>query len=230
MNLNTSSSAYGYITSDVTVNDFNDLIVNGDVYPTNFYFSQLSVPDQAFSVGFTIVSPDGATSKLDYSGTSTEIVSYFGFMFSSDLLLPVGVLSSGSTSGTYQLALGSDDGSNLYLSQTETPGPQSSPNSTLVINNDGVHGFSYKCASSAVSLSSTTKTHLELNWFQGPPFYLGVVLYYRPSSYMGTDSSCAPGVSSDATGATPNTRLGWQIVPASWYQLPQNAPIPNCND
>lgn len=202
--LSLGAENYGRIIDGTVVGNVKQQMDKSLNFPVSFYFSQINVPSQDFSIGFNITHSDATTSKVTYPGTNYQIQSYFGIVFQSDLILP-----RGSGTQAYQFALESDDGANLYLSQNGDPGPLSVP-STLVVNNDGQHPMGFNCSSAPYSLSDTKPTHLRVDWYQGPPIRLGVILRYRPW----VDTRC------DLRD------LGWKIVPQELFQLPENLRAP----
>ena len=202
----TAPGAKVIASSSSAINNLATMFANSLDFPVNFFFSQINVPNQPFSNGFTITSPDGTQSLLTYPSSTIEINSYFGITFHSDLLLP-----NTATQTAYQFAVSSDDGAIMYLSQTDAIGPTSP--TTMVVNNDGTHAVTTSCSTSSVTLSKTDLTHMRLDWYQGPPYYLGVILYYRPW----VDNRC------DLSNSS------WNVVPANWFNLPADAPVPSCN-
>ena len=116
------------------------------------------------------------------------IVSYFGMQFMFNLQLP-----SGTADGAYDFQVASDDGAVIYVNGNSV---------TPYINNDGIHASVTKASTTPLNLSATKPTSFQINWFQGPPYFLQLILYYRPAG------SGQPFV----------------IVPANLFHLPSNAP------
>lgn len=139
--------------------------------------SHLDVPLRSWQTGFP--GPNGGI--LDNSGNL--LIEYFAIDLTGFFQLP-----SSIAEGDYQFATNSDDGTILYFDGKE------------IVNNDGDHPMTWKCAPAAFNLKYADKHTMRLKYYQGPRVEIGLQVYYRPWSKK--NRPC------DASG-------GWQIIPAA---------------
>lgn len=90
-----------------------------------------------------------------FPGVPGGLVEWFGIKFEGLLNI--------TTEGTYAFRIASDDGSKLYLDDS------------LLINDDGVHGL--QSASGSKLLKAGTHK-LRVDYFQGPRYEIGLLLYW----------------------------------------------------
>ena len=209
LNLDPTSPEYGY-TTNLNIGNFGDLwnSPHSQTAGTAFYFSNINIENQRFSDGFRITDAAGATVPLTYPiatptpeglsaplpgispNLSNLIVSYFALEFSFNLQLP-----ADSPDMAYDFRVASDDGSLTYVNgNLEIP----------YINNDGVHAVVVQQSASPLILSATKPTSFLIDWFQGPPYYLQLILSYR------------------LTGSN----QPFVVVPANLFHLPPDATAP----
>jgi hypothetical protein len=185
-----------------------------------FIFNQLNVPTYSFDRGFQL--PDGSYLQ-DSQGN--KLTSYFGFHFTTTI-----TLGSDDTDGLYQFGTLSDDGTSVRIVK---------PYGTLdsLIEDEGSHGTHLECATRAIPMDSTTRMPVEINWHQGPPFHVAIMLIWRKVS--GTSASLQDnycGVSSISGGyfdpsTVPSTpgqgwldlqAHGWKVLAPSNFLMPGN--------
>ena len=140
--------------------------------------SSLNIPLRQWSAGF----PDGKNgSILDAQGQ--PLIEYFALDLRGKL-----TLNQELPEGQYQFAIASDDGAILDV------------DGEIIVNNDGWHGRSWKCATKSVDLKKGVPHPLRLRYYQGPRVEIALQVYMRPMSMQG--QSC------DDNG-------GWQIIPST---------------
>lgn len=226
-----------------SINVFNDLwnVADG-IFNVNVFLSQINTPNTYFTEGF---SANGSAPMTAGVGGAT-LIQYFGFQLKSTFVL--GNLAP----GPYQLAVLSDDGSNLTISGGLANGGD------FVINNDGTHPLLMGCynrdtpsAPPILNLTSaTTQFPLEFDYFQGPRVTIGLMLLYRPMPPGNpADAQCGQGAQGDGYFFEDNDGNGnpispsiptaaynsllteqypWTVVPAINYVLPSSNPVNPC--
>lgn len=141
----------------------DDYINNGAKLQVRIQLSKVDVPTRAWDVGFSL--PNGSQ-LLDDAGQ--PLIEWFALDLKGFIKLPATIAA-----GAYQFALESDDGSILDI------------NGTTVINHDGQHSPSFKCASQAVTLPAAAKYPVRLRYYQGPRNQIALRLLWRPWSQSG---------------------------------------------
>jgi hypothetical protein len=185
-----------------------------------FIFNQLNVPTTLFSQGFQL--PDG--SFLD-DNQGNKLTSFFGFHFTTTL-----ALGSDDSAGLYQLGTLSDDGMSVRLVK-----PDGSLDS--LIEDDGdEHSVKMACAGRAISFDSTTRVPAEINWHQGPPMRLAMMLIWRKVSGTAQslqDQNCGVAdkynyFDASTVPSTPKQywldlqARGWKVVAPTNFIMPGN--------
>ncbi len=117
--------------------DFNTLPIKSIILAPN-----LDVPVRAFTDGFP--------------GVPGGLVEWFGIRFIAKLVI--------ETEGVYNFAIGSDDGSKLYI------------DNKLIIDNDGLHGYREK--SNSINLSKGEHS-IRIDYFQGPKYEIALRLFWQ---------------------------------------------------
>jgi hypothetical protein len=218
---NTTSAEIDMLTVASFLSGAPDVVTEN----TEVFLSQLDVPDQNFTDGFQGAN---GTSLTDLSGN--VLVSFFALHIDSELVLP-----SGMPAGNYQFAVLSDDGSIVSIGAAG-----SSVASQQLIDNDGPHSNTLGCATQTVSLSAGQSIPLHVEYFQGPPVRLGLILFWRQisagqslsdslcgveegDSYYFTDSSSGPQPTQNYQNLLSR---GWQVVPPSAFVLPSGTSNP----
>ena len=141
--------------------------------------SQLDVPTRDFATGFP--GPSGPL----MNGNGEILTEWFALDLTGNIKL------NNEPEGSYQFAFISDDGSALAIDGHQ------------IINNDGLHGPTWKCGTTAVALSRTVKHAIRVGYFQGPKVQIALQLFWRP--YSANSANCDQ-QSSD-----------WQVVPADVF-------------
>ncbi len=142
----------------------------------NIFLSDINVPTRMFTEGFANAS--GTFLKTD---SGEKLIEYFGLNMKTNL-----ILGAEETSGDYELALLSDDGSTLTL----TSGSQDSQADDVLINNDGDHPTKMGCATHTIKMRKNVMQPISMTYYQGPRYHIANVLIWRKSSTAGEDPLC----------------------------------------
>ncbi|XGC81571.1 OmpL47-type beta-barrel domain-containing protein [Bdellovibrio bacteriovorus] len=142
------------------------------------YMSQIFVPVRTFSNGFPTTDGELLKKKPEHGGGN--LIEYFALRMKT-----VMKLKEGESSGYYQFALISDDGSKLYIANDKT-----SPYVT-VIDNDQNHAATMKCSAKAIYMTANSRLPARLEYFQGPRTRIALNLVYRKVS-SATPSASSP--------------------------------------
>jgi hypothetical protein len=196
--------------------DFN-IGANGVIAENSAIFlSDLYVPTQNFTLGF---SDENGNALKDVNGET--LIQFFSLHADSNLML-----NTGQAAGNYQIAVLSDDGSNVYVG---------SPLSQI-INDDGTHSNTLGCSSMTVSLIPGVELPLHVDYYQGPKVSIGLILLWRPiPAGAGSSALSDPACGRDEgdtyyfNEGTPDVASsnwiallsrGWEVIPAANYYLP----------
>ena len=205
-----------------------DYITKGKDLGVDLFFNQVNVIPTYFSEGFpseagpAFETPDG-----------TVLMEWFGIRYNSLLRL-----TANQQPGDYQLAILSDDGVIVSASV------DGSGKLTPLINNDDVHATKMGCATSAITMSADSHIPIQIDYFQGPRYYITNMLLWRriPDRTVASspiDPSCGlTGENSfyDSTKrpSVPNQNFqdllnrGWEVVPPENFLLPMQNPLNPC--
>ena len=197
---------------------------NGHV-PNPVFLSDLIIPTRFFKSGFSdksnnpVTANDGSPLVRDFSLHATSVF----------------VLGNWAP-GDYQLAMLSDDGSIFSLKGGQANG------SDFVINNDGVHATQLGCTTNILHITADSKFPLTIDYYQGPPTSIGMILLARPLSPGNPqDEQCGRGGNDDAyfffdqaypvppTEQQPYIDVkmrGWVPVDGSHFELPSGVTNP----
>jgi hypothetical protein len=153
-----------YLTDDQPrYTDVGDYITNGTPIQSTLYFSQLYIPTRPFDEGFYTQD-----NQLVLNADGNPLYEYFALRLETQLSL-----STGQQPGWYQLAVLSDDGT--IVSQKNADGSL-----TTIVDNDGTHPTQMGCANNAVYLDGTHNIPLVIEYYQGPRYYISLVMLWRP--------------------------------------------------
>jgi hypothetical protein len=143
--------------------DYAYMDANGTLSSALFYFTSIDVVPEEFTRGFPTAS--GGTIE-DNNGN--VLTSYFSMNFLSRIQL-----APNQPAGWYQFATISDDGSILNLDV--------SGNGDFVpyVNNDYWHGAIMQCASTAIYLEPGQTINMDLQYFQGAPVNIAMMVLWR---------------------------------------------------
>ncbi len=155
-------------------NGVEDFIQKSTPISANIYFSQLDVPTEMFTQGFST-----GNGNLLSDPQGNPLIEFFALQFQSVLQL-----SANDQPGFYQFAVISDDGAIMYLEDNNVgnndASSQSVDNSYVeFINDDGDHPSQMSCASGAIYFDETTQIPMKLDYFQGPRYNIALVLMWR---------------------------------------------------
>jgi hypothetical protein len=214
-----------FYSNTTSISKFNDLVTKGRKSEASLYFDNLFVPTVPFSRGF--VSDNGQPLK---TADGKVLIEYFGVRAKGQLQV-----ATEEDAGIYQLAILSDDGSNLKIMDPKTK------SMTTIINNDGNHPTKMGCTSQTIALQPGQKIPFELEYYQGPRYHIAMALVWRkvvPGMNMNEplcgksgndtfwDSSKTPSV---AKGWAELQRRGWKPIEASELVMPERQVNP-CNE
>jgi hypothetical protein len=201
---------------------------------SNVFMSELNVPTRNWLDGFTTTS--GAELNAP---NGKPLLQFFTLSFNSKIRL-----AAYDQPGLKQFALLSDDGAIMYLDQGSGLAP--------VVNGDGQHASTLSCASNAVWMGQGIDYPLHVDYYQGPPVRIALMLLWRnipdefgtgeqdspildPSSL--NDPGCGQGndtywFDGSSLPSVPTANWdalrsrGWEVVPAVNYILPGQEPNP----
>lgn len=139
------------------------------------FFTDMNVPTRLFTAGFA--SANGSYLKND---SQEKLIEYFGLKMNTNL-----ILTDLDPTGTYELALLSDDGTTLTLkSGTGTEADDK------IIDNDGDHPTRMGCATHTIKMVRNVMVPIEATFYQGPRYHIANVLMWRKIDKAGTDPLC----------------------------------------
>ncbi|MCB0407662.1 MAG: hypothetical protein KDD34_05610 [Bdellovibrionales bacterium] len=128
----------------------------GILVPVNIVMTTFDVTPRPWSSGFHI--PSGEIVRRE---DGNELFEWFHLDLTGKIHLP---------DGSYQFATLSDDGMRITI------------DGNVIINHDGVHAPTWKCASSMVTFSNDESKNLRVQYFQGPRYQIAMQLLVRPAS------------------------------------------------
>lgn len=140
-----------------------DYVENGHPIQSLLYLDRLFIPTRAFDLGF--YTQDGS---LVLNQNNQPIYEYFALRLESKLKL-----GASQEPGWYQMAMLSDDGSQLL---------EKKPDGSLdmIIDNDGNHPTRMGCSSRSVYLDHNTEIPVVVHYHQGPRYHIALSLLWRP--------------------------------------------------
>lgn len=168
-----------YLTPDQPrYSSVDDYINHGHAANAEIYLDRLFVPtrpsDRPFytQAGTPITNNDGSTIYKDFAVRLQAQVQ----------------LAANENPGYYQLAVISNDGAVLKVSDGEG-------GFKTIVNNDGEHPAAFACATEPVYLDRNTKLPITLDYFQGDGGHISLVTVWRPwpsdpNAVSGHDSYC----------------------------------------
>lgn len=212
--------------NNLSVTDFLPGAPDVQLVPSTVYLNQISIFTQDFKLGFQ--DANGTPLK---SLDGQPLVQYFSLQTSGNLQL------GNRPPGAYQFALIADDGATFSL--TDNNG-----NPLLTLNDDGNHSNRIICSQVAVAMEANSVFPFKLNYFQGPPTRIALMLLWRKVDPTNPQSMVEPLCPSAASASTqndtyffsndPQTDLpvattnftdmelpgrSWEIIPSTSYSL-----------
>ncbi|MBX3019524.1 MAG: hypothetical protein KF767_16675 [Bdellovibrionaceae bacterium] len=202
--------AYGHIKN------VEDVWTKGTkVEDTVILFGQISVPTRSFDQGFEI----GGGKKLTNS-RGEDLIEWFSLEYNAEIKL-----DDGDSTGLYQFATLSDDGSILML--------DSGSGFQKVVDNDGHTPTRMKCGGT-VQMSRASRIPMKLKYFQGPRTEIAVTLLWRKVG-SGNDYGCdvaSNWFNGSGQGTNQYNQMmaqGWKVMGVNNFQMTEV--IPNvCKD
>lgn len=197
-------------------NNVLNLQRNGSRLNALVYLSAINILPSRFNAGFPVAGggrlrgPDGTT-----------LTEYFSLH-----LQTIVKLTAKDEPGDYQFALLSDDGGIMRI---RTDGDEST-----LINDDGTHAVSLKCAPKTVRFDPDTSLPIKIDYFQGPRDQIAVALLWRKVTdsadladpacgLRGSDVFFDIGPIRTRPTATWNSFLkrGWKVLDSGNFLLPE---------
>lgn len=213
-----------YFGSNPGYSSVVDYVANGNSIDANIFFNRLYVPTRPFDRGF--VAKDGTEILTERGDTLYE---WFGLDLNTQVKL-----AQSESAGLYQMALLSDDGAILSISQDGEM--------QTLVNNDGTHPTRMACATEPIYLDHNTKIPVNIKYFQGPRYHISLIVMWRewPSDpALVNDVNC--GVSGNdkffaynMNPVQPKDRFldmlarGWKVLQNDNYALPQEVASNPC--
>lgn len=156
--LDSSHEVFGSRLNDAKIDDYP----TGTTVPVSIRLSDVNVPEQDWEAGFKVGNGDYVKTEND------ELLNeYFSIDVSGKISLP---------QGDYQFGIISDDGMRVTI------------NDQVILNDDGVHGPRWACATQKVTFAEGESKSIRIQYFQGPRRQIAMQLYSR--SYSKKDRSC----------------------------------------
>lgn len=191
-----------YLSSTCTTSpsSVSDVIKSGTLDKNTYYWGNLDVPTTYYTAGFPDVEGNGL---VDNSGNL--LTENYAVKFETQI-----GLSPTDVPGDYEFATISDDGSILQIAN-------SSGTFQTIVNNDGVHPSQFACATQTVHLDSTTELSSQILYYQGPRYYVSMILLWKriPAGASIDTTNC--GESGNNLFFTPATTLGGTATPQAAY-------------
>ncbi len=193
-----------------TLGDFDTY---GHVAPISLFLSDLNVPSRAYDRPF--MTREGIL-VTDSDGIPFQ--EYFAF----DLEAQVRLMPEDGE-GLYQFAVIADDGAVLQLDRGTGFEP--------IVSNDGFHGARMVCGTEAVSMGRKSSIPMKFGYFQGPRYYVALVVLWREWDGVSSEVECGSSgnsyfwdlwVTPSIAKAPFNALLsrGWKVLKPENYLLP----------
>ncbi|MCB0351499.1 MAG: hypothetical protein KDD38_09965 [Bdellovibrionales bacterium] len=173
-----SDRALGNNTLGSMYNQVGKLIANGIKSNTIIYLPNLDVPLRTFTEGFG--TSDG---KIINDDSGKKLDEWFALEMTSYIKL-----SPTDAEGYYQLAIASDDGSNLYTDVNNTGVYKK------IISNDGTHSNQLGCTTKGneIYMTKETRIPIKIEYYQGPRTQIALSVFWRkvPAASSAISSNC----------------------------------------
>jgi hypothetical protein len=182
---------------------------SGHKVNADFFFNTINTPTRYFTHGFQL--PDGSSIE-DSNGNL--LLENFAFKFKTSIKLP-----AGAGVKKKQFAILADDGANLLV-QDPITGEWSNN-----VNNDGLHSTRFACGAMPVSVGSDYLTPIEMQYYQGPRYYIAAVLVWRDWNGDQGDAWCGStgdSVFFDSSSSPSVAKEPWLDILSRWEVVPAN--------
>ncbi len=196
--------------------------------PAVFYFSEINVPERAFSEGFSYHDGGALRDPRDLTG-ETILIEWFSLKLEGHLKL------RNATAGNYYLSVIADDGAKLEI--------WSNGNWVEIINNDGTHPQKMGCSmpGTYLTLNTNSDVRYRITYFQGPRYHISLMLLWKHlapgEEVLAADPLCGQGGNdffhnSRVVPSVPTANWdalvsrGWNTVPAENFHLPTGSVNP----
>lgn len=174
------------------------------------FMSKVDVPKRSFDQGFA--SQDNQVLKVN----NEPLLEYFNVNLESEL-----IVTQLSEVGEYEMAVISDDGSQLLVKE------ENNSDYRIYSQSNGQHSPRMICSSSNSGTSEYLdfqlgkKLAVKINYFQGPRYHIALQYIWRKKTPGQTRSNYC-GTIIDPTDFANMINEGWSIIPAHIFNLPEN--------
>ena len=182
------------------LNNISDYFTSGIKDTNTYYWANLDIPTTYYTAGFPQVNGQALQSNSNQILTENYAIKF---------QTQIG-LSSTDTEGDYEFATISDDGSVLSIAN-------SAGTYQTIVNNDGLHQTQLNCATQTVHLDSTTELNAQIEYYQGPRYYVAMIVLWKKIAPGQPLDTMYCGQSGDSLFFTPTTSLSTPATPSSTY-------------
>lgn len=140
-----------------------EMISKGTKSKQDLFFTEINVPTRLFTEGFPLQS--GGNVKDDQG---QNLLEYFAIRFEGIIHL-----GEADQEGDYQLAVLSDDGTIMSLSNN-----LDGSNYSIAVNNDGDHPTKMGCGP-VVPMTRNTRLSMKIDYYQGPRYHIALMPLWR---------------------------------------------------
>ena len=191
------------------VSEVADFFESGHMVNADFFFNTINTPTRYFTHGFQL--PDGSPIE-DSDGNL--LLENFAFSFKTSIKL-----TAGAGIKKKQFAILADDGANLLVQDPITGAW------TNNVNNDGLHSTRFACGTKPVAVGSEYQTPIEMQYYQGPRYYIAAVLVWRDWNGEPSDAWCGStgdSVFFDSSSSPSVAKEPWLDILSRWEVVPAN--------
>lgn len=198
-NCGARKNLYSYLDEEISYK-LSDFII---------FMGNINVPERPFDEGFESID----RSIIEINGE--RLVEWFNVNLDSKMSV-----SSDELAGEYELAILSDDGSILTL--TNEDGQE-----VKYIDSPQVHAPKFLCGDDEgkqhfIDFSKGKTYKMKLNYFQGPRWHIALQMYWRKKTPDHKKKSSLCGQTIWKQNINRVTDDGWQIVPPEVFNMPEN--------
>lgn len=200
-----------------------NMIKHGHSSGQDLFFSEVIVPTRIFSLGFPKES--GGIVQTD---DGQDLVEYFALELNGGLRL-----GPDDPEGVYELALLSDDGSIMSVSQGDGP-------YHTIVDNDGDHETRFGCGQT-LTFTKDTQYKVKFKYYQGPRHHIALIPMWRKvTGHTGSDPLCGKAGNGMYFDYNNNSKpkqaykdllaRGWKPLDKDNYVIPEDVGYNPCVD
>jgi hypothetical protein len=175
-------------------NTMDQYFTNGYKHPETIYFSNFNVPPRSFDEGF------GVGSDFLRNIHGDKLIEWFAIHAKGNIVLP-----ANKSPGAYHIVTLSDDGVRISVDGHD------------IINNPTTHAPTINCARDLVQLNRGDEKPFELGYFQGPRYFIAIVVLVKKIEQPGTFTNGAICFGGDTSGLIAD---GYEVMDPAWFTLP----------